>query len=221
MLFSGTMVRAVLEGRKTQTRRVLASKHPASLFNGQWSDGYVLDPGNADWRQRDVRYAVGDRLWVREAWRVPAQDDKTAPRNLDRQIIGYEADCAPGQISATGKLRPGMFMPRWASRLTLIVTVVRVQRLQDISDADAVAEGIECVDKPEGDFVGSWSMYGDEPKDGFGGAWSSPVRSYRTLWDSLNGKRPGCAWSDNPWVVAVSFTVHRANIAAMPAREAA
>lgn len=200
ILFSGSMVRALLDGRKTQTRRVLSNARFASIFNGEWADSYVLDPGNASWRDQEARYRVGDRLYVREAWRVPAQDDKIAPRDLERQIIGYEADCVAGQIPSTGKFRQAMHMPRWASRLMLPVSEVRVQRLQDISEADAKAEGMT------GEFC-DYELYGQ----------SKPYRyEFCGLWDSLNAGR-GFGWETNPWVVAVTFTVERRNIDEVPA----
>jgi len=177
ILFSAPMVRALLAGTKTQTRRLLKPQPAEDI-------GLTL-------AENPIRFAAGDRLWVREAWRVPAQDDQVKPRDLIPQIAGYEADCGTGFISATGRLRPGMFMPRWASRLTLHVTEVRVQRLQDISADDAEAEGVDC---------------------------SGPVaiNCYRDLWNQINGAG---SWDANPWVVAVSFTVERANIDHTPTQD--
>ncbi|WP_370194273.1 MULTISPECIES: hypothetical protein [Aurantimonas] len=215
ILFSGPMVRAILDGRKTQTRRVLGtSNNPFSLFCNGWSDAYVLDPGNAEWRQREVRFEIGDRLYVREAWRTLQANDCIAPRNLpqDPSKVTFEADPERrNPLWAFGRLRPGMHMPRWASRLTLAVTDVRVQRLQAISEADAIAEGIEFVTRTtSGDFYRNFQNAGC-PLMAYG--------AYRSLWDSLNEMR-GYGWDANPWVVAVSFTVHRANIDAMPAQAA-
>ena len=95
--------------------------------------------------------------------------------------------------------RPAIFMPRAACRILLEVTEVRVQRLQDISEADAIAEGIE----PNPAWIGTYRDYSVERERQ---VWNlDPVASYRTLWDSINGKTPGAAWADNPWVWAVSF----------------
>lgn len=207
ILFSAPMVRALLDGTKTQTRRVIepyeVSLHPLkgskpmpkNLIQiklparlGGYIKGPVFNP----------RYAVGDRLYVREAWRALRVYDRTKPRDIPAGTIClFEA--TPPEPSdfdqLSGRLRPSLFMPRWATRLTLIVTGVRVQRLQEISEADAVAEGV----------VG----YHDEA-----GLWFSARDAYAILWDSLNDdpRRPGCAWRHDPWIVAYSFSVHPGNI---------
>ena len=128
----------------------------------------------------------GDRLWVREAWRTVAVADPMPPRELTpAHRIWFEAD-APHQ-PGFGKLRPGMFMPRWASRSTLEVTGVRVERLHDISADDARAEG--CPDKP---------VPGAEQAsvDVMARLW------YHELWCELNGAD---SWAANPWVWVVEF----------------
>lgn len=196
-LFSGPMVGALLDDLKTQTRRAnhlerLRRFGPISEFGRSNTSGYDWHFRDKEKRWHDLRHAallavlpyhVGDRLYVREAWRVPAQDDRIPPRDLVRQIVGYEADCGPGQVSATGKFRQAMHMPRWASRITLTVTDVRVERLQSISEADAIAEGIAT-----GDY---------------------PVDVYASLWNTING--PG-SWEANPFVAAYTFTVALGNI---------
>ncbi|WEK50362.1 MAG: hypothetical protein P0Y66_22415 [Candidatus Kaistia colombiensis] len=205
ILFSGPMVRALLAGTKTQTRRVIKPRRYCSLFDGTWSDSYVLDPGNAEWRDQEVSYHVGDRLWVREAWRTQDYDDHFRPSLLaaDNTRWRYEADgelSDPDPVAPFGKLRPGMFMPRWASRLTLTVTDVRVERLQDISVEDARAEGCPFThdgrqyDPPPPE-VDSWQGYGRA--------------SFCLLWSQING--PG-SWDENPWVAAYTFTVAKHNI---------
>jgi len=197
ILFSGPMVRALVDGRKAQTRRVIKARSPYSLFDGGWADEYVLDPGNAEWRERDVKFRIGDRLYVREAWRTGAAFDRVAPRDLPQAVhVAYEADDDRARL--TGRLRRGMHMPRWASRLTLVVTDVRVQRLQEISEADAETEGLERAPG------GRWS--GAE-----GQAGMCPRSAYALLWNSLNAKR-GFGWDANPWVVAYTFQTHRCNI---------
>ena len=180
ILFSGPMVRAILEGRKTQTRRVV--KEPYGL--------------KALWFKALGRPAVsqcpygqpGDRLWVRETW----QPGTWGP--------SYRADFT--EESARRCLNPWkscIHMPRRFSRITLEVTEVRVQRLQDISEEDAQAEGCHLTASmthgERGPGAKSWV---EMPKDGFKGL-------FRELWDSINGQRQGCAWADNPWVWAVSF----------------
>lgn len=221
ILFSAPMVRALLDGRKTQTRRIVKPRQYPSLFevdsSGQplWSDEYILDQGNAEWRMRDNPYgAPGDLLWVRETWQeffadevpvwrrdapagrmgIPAQPDR-------KSVVAYRAD---GEISPHPEYghavwRPSIHMPRWASRLTLRITDVRLQRLQEISDADVAAEGVE----PFGDGCGAV----DHAK---GRAYTTLRGAFSILWDDING--PG-AWARNPLVWALTFEVLPGNIA--------
>ena len=202
IIFSAPMVRALMDGRKTQTRRVLPLAHP------KFSHQNVLDPDmlvdkqyvwfwdgvhdcvGASW---PLPYAPGDRLWVRE--NCATWGDHEAIYRAD-DAVEYGLAVSDGKFGAKWKARPSIHMPRWASRLTLTVTDVRVQRLQDISEADAVAEGCDAVlaltiKRPNGAHPGN------------------PRECYCDLWNSLHG--PG-AWDANPWVVAVTFTVQRGNI---------
>lgn len=172
ILFSGAMVKALLDGKKTQTRRVLA--------DGTTGEGPTQSP----------KFFVGDRLWVREAWRTHVGSDDVAPRDISPELlVQYEASGPSFGDGLSGKVRPGMFMPRWASRLTLMVTEVRVQRLQDISVDDAKAEGVDLIES----------------------RFHTRTARFKDLWNRLNDDR-GFGWSTNPWVVAVSFTVERRNI---------
>jgi hypothetical protein len=188
ILFSAPMIRAILDGRKTQTRRVL--KHGWAPENR-----IVSLPDGPNKGLRVVPYAPVDVLWVREAWRVRAgKYDHMPPRDLPATAtVHYEADQPFIDGLDVGKLRPGMFMPRWASRITLKVTAVRVERLQDISEEDAKAEGVE----PFG--ICTWTDYSN---NGVTNVVLSPRRSFETLWASINGPD---AWHANPWVVAISF----------------
>lgn len=180
ILFSAPMVRALLNGTKTQTRRVarLNPNHLGTpLAPNELAHGIPL---------RSSPYGQpGDRLWVREAWRADRQLDAYAPRDLDRRFtaIGYEAGSTTLQLAEPGKLRPGMFMPRWASRITLEVIGVRVERLQDISETDARAEGAAAHNSPAAILTGY-------------------RQGYRLLWDSINGAG---AWERNCWVWVVEF----------------
>jgi len=199
IIFSAPMVRALLDGRKTQTRRVLGkTSGRVNIFNAEiaWADSYVMDPGNAEWRARYTPYAPGDRLYVREAI------DKAS----DRDGVFYRADYEAQHGDATGLgWRPSIHMPRWASRLTLTVTEVRVQRLQDISEADAVAEGIERLKSGRGFYDPTVSHAAVRF-----GEWTSTARQgFCRLWNSLHGPD---AWDANPWVVALTFNVKRGNI---------
>ncbi|WP_375458917.1 hypothetical protein [uncultured Enterovirga sp.] len=201
IIFSAPMVRALLDGRKTQTRRLIRTTGHANIFDGTWTDGYVLDPGNADWRARFIPYAVYDRLWVREAHYLTDDGHEdfaifAADENDVREHLA-EIDSLPANFTAElrarhRRLRPSIHMPRWASRLTLHVTDIRVQRLQEISREDVIAEG---VSEWEGMSIANVVA-----------GWHQP---FAVLWDSLHGSG---AWNADPWVVAISLTVERANI---------
>ncbi len=211
IIFSAPMVRALLREiaapgtGKTQTRRTLKMKAARQTLNP---------------RIEDPRYRVGDRLYVREHWRCPSKHDATAPRDLTPRsmTVAFEAggsianqdsrdDWRPSSASYTGadwmgRFRQAMHMPRWASRLTLIVTDVRVQRLHDCSEADAMAEGIEKIG--DGEFL----------PHRLAGYWSrTALLAYGRLWDEING--PG-AWAQNPWVAAYTFRPIHVNIDQIP-----
>lgn len=220
ILFSASMVRAILREieqpgtGKAQTRRVinpqpkLHAHHEPVCVEKRGERGWVwmvhtdrpsYQYATGDWK---APYAVGDRLYAREAWRCGAVNDYKAPRDLKAgSFIAYEADgpheCAP----LHGRFRQGMHMPRWASRITLIVTVVRVQRLQEISEQDAIAEGVE----QDSDGWRDYQMPATQ-------CCASACASFQSLWDSINGDRPGAAWRYNPWVVAISFQPVLGNI---------
>lgn len=218
ILFSAPMVRALLDGRKTQTRRVLKPQ-PDDLT--PWRIAKTPGgPATYEWRSifgRHVGYVAGlhcagDVLWVREAWRVSGRWDKTKPSEIVPRSLtvmfgaggsianqDHRDDWRPSdwpfgtEVEWAGRLRPGMFMPRWASRLTLVVTDVRVQRLNEISEEDAIAEGVS-------DEFTDFELYGQSHPYRFG---------YSALWNSINGPD---AWDANPWVAAYTFTVHRENV---------
>lgn len=180
ILFSGPMVRAILEGRKTITRRVVKPQPVGGdtiLRKGMdagWIVGRMRDSENA-WRELRCPYEVGMRLWVRERF--------TTDFLGSRSRIVYHAD----EPEANCRWRPSIHMSRWMSRLTLEVTGVRVERAHQITDADAIAEGV-------GPFANSLTI--DCNTD-------SPRRVFAGLWDSING--PG-SWALNPFVWCVSFT---------------
>jgi hypothetical protein len=212
ILFSGPMVQALLSGRKTQTRRTLNPQpewpkgcEPKQIKN--ISGGFVDGNGKGF----PCRIQPGDRLWVREAWRVERCFDDRAPSKLPKgELVArqYEADGTriywKYDHLPAGRLRASMHMPRWASRTTLEVTDVRVERVQDISEADAMAEGVN----------GGCTNCGNEAPCGCHNPSPDHRDSYVWLWDSLNASR-GFGWDENPWVVAVTFTVHKCNIDAM------
>lgn len=205
ILFSAPMVRALLDGSKTQTRRALRKQFkpdavPAEMPSTDPIGGWVVDGHSGVWwcdaasnPDESVRCPYGqpgDRLWVRETWRTVTGADDIPPRNMMNveQFTTYEAD--EPKPSGMGKLRPSMFMPHWASRITLEITRVRVERLKDISQADAIAEGAP-PSHPSIDRVSREFGYAD-----FSRSW------YAQLWESING--PG-TWEQNPWVWVIEF----------------
>ncbi len=202
------MVRALLAGSKTQTRRMLRNPESYGCPTGDCPHDKQAEC-NAAMQENalpDVRVAVGDRLWVREAWRTAKVADELKPNQLcggEYTPVWYEVD--RDNCDAHGRYRHARHMPKWASRLTLLVTDVRIERLQDISEADAIAEGIGRDLIPDGLIPGGNTGFGFPGYSGFATAKSA----YAALWDSING--PG-AWDANPWVVAISFEVKRGNI---------
>jgi hypothetical protein len=194
------MVRALVDGRKTQTRRIINPQPCIRPEINECSGYFEVYNGDELAGRLRMRILTGDRLYVREHWRTSGSLDKTSPRDLPQSAaILFEADGKPAPVWR-GKHRQAMHMPKWASRLTLTVTDVRVERLQDISEEDAHAEGCPVTwdgkpyDPPPPE-VDSWQGYGRA--------------SYCLLWSKING--PG-SWDANPWVVAYTFTVHRGNI---------
>lgn len=199
IIFSAPMIRALLDGRKSMTRRIL--KPQPNMLNG----GFPLNNGrgsystDAGWKR--YSYAVGDRLWVREALICATENMGEFASFADVVCYAEDGSTALRDFQMVDwpwkrEMLNARFMPRWASRLTLIVTDVRVQRLQEISEADAVAEGIEPGRRLS-----------------CGGMSHTAVDIFCDLWNSIHGPE---AWALNPWVAALSFTVHRCNIDQMP-----
>ncbi|WP_243021720.1 hypothetical protein [Simplicispira sedimenti] len=206
ILFSGAMVRALLAGTKTQTRRVVKPQ-PRRVDGGvpfgdapAWAHA---EPGSA--MMRCPYGKPGDWLWVREAWQH--SNHPYGPYDEDCMVF-YRADFLDdvhgpdGEKSPEGHYRtwrPSIHMPRTASRIVLEIKSVRVERLHDISEADAIAEGIERAD----DFFDCrcWRAY-DEPKGSDVVFPDDPIGSYASLWMSING--PG-SWDANPWVWVLEF----------------
>lgn len=207
ILFSGSMVRAILREiekpgtGKTQTRRIVKPQ-PTASGKVMLGDNEI-DAG--EWQIRQgwfLRISPGDRLYVREHWRTSGSLDSIPPRDLPRTAaVLYNAD--EGRPVWAGKHRQAMHMPKWASRITLIVDVVKVERLQHISEADAVAEGCFKGKASGRVFVNQAAMHlgGDE--------WGSARDWYADLWELIHG--PG-AWDANPWVVAYTFRPILSNI---------
>lgn len=206
MIFNGEMVRAILDGRKTQTRRPIKWKQTRFTEIGEREDGrrwpWSEDAEHAcDFWHPCPFGAVGDRIWVRETF-CPLDDTQYGGEKwVDyRATPKFEAshpagwDCAPNDAEPL-KWRPSIHMPRWASRILLEITNVGVQRLQDISSGDAVREGI-CQLPASGRYCIS---LGDQY---FGGASHSAKEVYSWLWSSIYGEE---SWKANPWVWVITF----------------
>lgn len=204
ILFSGAMVRAILSGQKTQTRRVIKPQPPdVASIKPDWMDCGV-EPRNqrfgivGEFDEWPCPYGgSGERLWVRETW-APIGSMRPAGYFSNPDLIGKDfwyraSDCIP---TWGGKWRPSIHMPRIASRLTLEVTGVRVERVQDITEDDAKAEGVEpgCLT------CGENCLY----TGGCGYCRPSYRDSFIFLWDSINANR-GFGWDENPYVWVVEF----------------
>lgn len=198
ILFSGAMVRAILAGTKRQTRRIVRDEWWRCLDADDERD-------RATAAERSPYGVPGDRLWVKETWRPRAlrgctqnacdRDDVSMRYTADDiERVFHESDVPDSwtmpKAAARGNVSP-LFMPRWASRITLEVTSVRVERLQDITEEDARAEGLRAPRVPHFDGEGFVA-----PEEG------SALSAFRSIWHTLNGKR--APWSSNPfcWVIA-------------------
>jgi hypothetical protein len=207
ILFSGEMVRAILDGRKSMTRRLRWLEFVNESPNDWAFDGFMDgDSSVAMFHTRDRQHAIqlrcpyggpGDVLWVRETWQLGTGDGenmginvqvKTEPWCVEVQPEHREAAVAMAKrIGCGGKWRPSIHMPRWACRLTLELTEVRVERVQDISEADAKAE---CCD-------------GKCPIGSIPAHKKSPcVYHFAQLWEAINGKG---AWDRNDWCWVLGF----------------
>lgn len=207
ILFSGEMVRAILDGRKTQTRRVCVH-----LYDGAW----CLDPDDDDEDKQKLIEAcpygvAGNRLWVRETFAVesnfnldseeryppPFSDGRPIRRVEDDEFGQYWEQChyratdPPPYLVDTNTndecgWKPSIHMPRWASRITLEIVNVRVEHVQEITGHDVIAEGVEFPDSETAE---------DAPK-----RWDN----FKNLWNSINEKR-GYGWDKNQWVWVIEF----------------
>lgn len=219
ILFSAPMVRALLAGTKTQTRRVMArqKKYGFTDYTLFGQEGYNNGPWKAiehapDWPdgkedQCTCPYAShrGDRLWVRETW--AKNEDQLSETRMNTSLM-YRADGEERALdNGTEKpWRPSIHMPRSASRILLEVAGLRIEQLQAISEADAIAEGITTVRSQAWDRLHfpTWRYEfdlacseGRKPPVG-----PQPTDVYRALWESING--PG-SWDANPWVWVIEF----------------
>ncbi len=210
ILFNAEMVNAILSGRKTQTRRIMKVQpsehfHPQDIkgamdFTAHWytpgvidKDGY-LQPARKDVfgvADEDEGYtcplgAIGDQLWVRETFATGLCTESTLAYRATHKTEDLEEGWGE-----TIKWTPSIHMPRWASRINLLITGVRVERLRDISEQDAMAEGVSVVETPA-----SLKNFGET----FGLTHCPKISAFANLWQSIYG-----SWGDNPWVWVIEF----------------
>ncbi len=218
ILFSAPMVRAILEGRKTQTRRILKD-----------TGLYAIEPHHGAETAARERAALatqcpygqpGDRLWVRETWRYTAgsleesraiTEDMTSGVAVDwratytdncMKILGFSREEAE-MADDFETWRPSIHMPRWASRILLEITGVRVERLQDISDNDIEVEGTAQWIKNGGNVYAPRPGFDGKYPDETGKVFVKPNRlAFCSLWESINGTG---SWDANPWVWVMEF----------------
>lgn len=178
ILFSSEMVRAILEGRKTQTRRVIKPQPTEPSVIKQSGAGIVV----FDHSKMTCPYGMqGDHLWVRETFMYDGADVRPASGKFDNRVIYRASNPEYGEAF---KWKPSIHMPRWASRITLEIVKVRVERVQDITGEDARTEG--CIEIVSNGWV------------------QKPTALFAQLWDSINSKR-GFPWAWNPWIWVIEF----------------
>lgn len=219
ILFSAPMVGAILEGRKTVTRRVVKfnAAGRAAYFGKQWH------PDDADIAKACPYGQPGDRLWVRETWRSTASTLDEA-RALTEDItsgtaVAYLATSVDdlmrnGPMTRADAVecvkfetwKPSIHMPRWASRITLEITGVRAERVRDISEADAIAEGVHRIEIGSGynDCFSATSTTWADVVEQQAAAYEDPRLAFRDLWDGINEQR-GFGWLANPYVWVIEF----------------
>ena len=221
ILFSTPMVQAILNGTKTQTRRIFKDENGEARISTDVTRVNVSTNGVATltFPLADGTFAtkvytykcpyggIGDRLWVRETWANTERGDLLSKPLIPfyyNKAIAYKADCDKEVFSLGGnytpreydfKWHPSIHMPRWASRITLEITNIRLERVQDITEEDARAEGVER--QKDG-------LYKDYLLREHVSGCSTSEASFQTLWESINAKR-GFGWGKNLWVWAIGF----------------
>ncbi|HHQ2449131.1 TPA: hypothetical protein ACTW2S_000378 [Raoultella planticola] len=205
MIFNGEMVRAILDGRKTQTRRIMAPQPADDIERSAFPN-----PDAIGWKSSlKHKYgsttahfcpfgAIGDRIWVRETFRVHSRATdvatlvyKASERNSWTEQTNRVPVAVCNKPATPEKWTPSLHMPRWASRILLEITDVRVERLNSISQEDAQAEGMELT---------GWRPTYSDPDSG-GEAWT-PYDNFAQLWESIYGEE---SWKANPWVWVIEF----------------
>lgn len=233
ILFNTEMVKAILEGRKTQTRRVLSNQPDKNCdeaflgLDGIWCFSKPTLSKRISYSGDDIKCPfgmVGDRLWVREAFMPDPSADSDHWNDEDSLHTYYSWDGCGSKVSELPKAlktnkhvfykaeanhpelslwTPNYRMPRWASRILLEITGIRVERLSNISRSDAVDEGIETF-KIDCGRDGLKTAYKDYTSHNDAITRNNPIDSFRTLWESVNGAD---SWDKNPWVWVIDFKV--------------
>lgn len=224
ILFSGPMVRAIIEGRKMVTRRAIKHQPDVPVTDAIPKREYPHGPATVDWYWRPKHGHLngmpsngwdfkcpygqpGDRLWVRETHKISTGKVGDSQACVRYQADGdYQAKVMPQPETAGprtfDRTRPSIHMPRWASRILLAITDVRVERLQDISEQQALAEGIVGVDFRPDDGFPICRGYMVGPDDGSTPLETHASKAFAGLWRSINGSE---SWGANPWVWVVEF----------------
>ena len=223
VIFNGEMIRAILDGRKTQTRRVINPQPTLSERTGFNWKGYAYGIGST-YRDTVRNFAscfnvcpfgqIGDLLWVRETWQGPLVDEEhfedyraNADKFQTPAFCEYAADggtrpefCDLDDNVRQG-WRPSIHMPRWASRILLEITAVRVERLNSISEGDAMAEGVRMIENNFGNGP-AYCDYSLPNLDDAAEWYNRANDSFKSLWKSIYGAEN---WSANPWVWVIEF----------------
>lgn len=224
MLFSASMVRAILDGSKTQTRRTNGLEWTNMSMPDMWDRVEIAFYGNdlGAWfhfddqginRDTFVKWPygkVGDRLWVRETWQVLVVDHHNlhigfaatdCTKGIDREMLTGEQDQQAARFEKKSGFVPSIHMPRWASRINLEIAAVRIERLNDISDEDAKSEGLRYHN-----FYKEWGGVELHPSSIIEHPhwrwYETPEIAFENLWESINGAG---SWKQNPWVWVIEF----------------
>lgn len=260
IIFSGPMVRAILDGRKTQTRRMVSKQNSMTSCPFDWHDldspqtfadhgfpdehghylgGYLHAPisngppghdktaifriypryaADGQWDEEPERdyCPPPTRLWVRETWAVVQTCDYIKPSELPHGTAAWYP-ATPSTCIGLGKMRPSIFMPRWASRITLEIEAVRAERLQDINTGDCISEGI-WVEPPTGatqqKYPADYADWSEKKREEWANSAARAMymtqcyhegelqKAYSNLWDSIHGEG---AWDENPYVWVLDF----------------
>lgn len=238
IIFNSEMVRAILDGRKTQTHRVMKPQpepNPNEPGNHSWPcssvrsmvdvEGFLINDYDSTIAPSFCPFgSLRDRLWVRETWAdVNSAEGPALLYKADDEIRFWQDFCEefgpdfgagpsmdyekyPGDYTMwwtdllngapDHRWKPSIYMPKWASRIKLLIKNIRVERLQDISKEDAIAEGIEPITQVESMRISGWKCYQG------GAGYVNPVDAFKSFWESISGAD---SWGFNPWVWVIEF----------------